>query len=170
MKLTIKAAAVAVLLFSSSCAMMFNDKEVEVKISSNPAGADIFIEGRSYGKTPATLKIIPKDYIVTLTKQGYGSTQLRLESWAAIRSNPGDRGRCLADMFGSILIVPLYSLQYSGACNEFKQAEYFATIPYLGVGAGMMNSNQNSMMGAGQDPKNMVNYYYGQGQQNNYRR
>ncbi len=166
MKLTTKFAAILLLMLSSSCAMMFKDKEVEVKISSTPAGADIFIEGKNYGKTPATLKIIPKNYTVILTKQGYGSAQLKLESWAAIRDKSGDRGRCVADALGTMLILPYYSLVYSGACSEFKQKEYFATIPYLGAGAGMMGSGQRSMMGVGQDPQNMVNYYYGQNPQN----
>ena len=52
---------------SSSCAMMMNEKTDQVSINSNPPGADIFIEGRSYGKTPATITIEAKNQTVFLT-------------------------------------------------------------------------------------------------------
>lgn len=43
MKLARHLALIAVLSFVSSCALMFNDKQAEVTINSNPAGADILL-------------------------------------------------------------------------------------------------------------------------------
>ncbi len=150
MKLLRKFTLLALLSFSCSCAMLFNEKEVDVSIGSNPPGADIFIEGRNYGKTPATIKIEPKNYTVVLTKEGYGSTQLNIEYWATARN-----GKCIADMIGTMLIIPYYSFYWSGYCNDFKQKEYFVTIPRM-TGA----AAKGSMMGVGQNPRDMIQYYY----------
>lgn len=158
MKLAHQFTLVASLLLTSSCAAMFNDKNTEVSINSNPPGADIFIEGRNYGQTPATLNIEAKNQVVILTKEGYGSAQLNLETWYAAKN-----GKCLADAIGMALIVPIYSF-ISGKCNEFKEKEYFVNIPNVG-GAGM-NGGYNPMVGVGNEPKNMIDYYYNQGTQN----
>jgi hypothetical protein len=135
---------------SSSCAMMMNEKTDQVSINSNPPGADIFIEGRSYGKTPATITIEAKNQTVVLTKEGHGSAQLQLEAWATVKN-----GACSADMLGAMLILPLYSAMWSGKCNEFKEKQYFVTIPRT---ASAMNSS--SMLGVGRNPADMINYYY----------
>lgn len=155
MKLINKFVLLVLLGISSSCAMIFNEKTVDVSISSTPAGADIFIDGRNYGKTPATINIEPKNYTAILTKEGYGSAQLQLESWAALRN-----GKCVADALGSMLIIPYYSAFLSGKCDEFKQKEYHVNIPRLGGNYGA--TNYNSMIGLGQNPMNMIDYYYNQ--------
>lgn len=160
MKLARQIALVASLLFASSCAAMFNDKNAEVSINSNPAGADIFIEGRNYGKTPATLNIEAKNQTVVLTKEGYGSAQLQLETWYTAKN-----GKCMADAMGAMFLVPIYSF-ISGKCTEFKEKEYFVNIPNLG-GAGMSGTYRNPnapMIGVGNQPQNMINYYYNQPQ------
>lgn len=158
MKLVRQFALIALISFSSSCALMFNDNMAEVSINSDPSGADIFIEGKNYGRTPATIKIEAKNQTVILTKEGYGSAQLNLETWYTAKN-----GKCLADALGSMLIVPAYSF-ISGKCSEFKEKEYFVNIQNVG-GAGMSGSYRNpnrSMVGAGNNPQNMINYYYNQ--------
>lgn len=155
MKLLHKIALVAMLGMASSCAMIFNEKTVDVSINSSPQGADIFIEGRNYGKTPATINIEPKKYTVVLTKEGYGSTKLELDYWVTIRN-----GKCAADVIGTMLVIPYYSYYWSGKCNEFKQKEYFAVIPNLSSASG--SGNGGSLIGLGQNPANMVDYYYSQ--------
>lgn len=160
MKLARQLALVASLLLASSCAAMMNDKNAEVSINSNPPGANIFIEGRNYGQTPATLNIEAKNQTVVLTKEGYGSAQLQLETWYTAKN-----GKCMADAMGAMFIVPLYSF-ISGKCTEFKEKEYFVTIPNTG-GAGTAGSYRGpnaSMIGAGNQPQNMINYYYNQPQ------
>lgn len=148
----------SLLAANSSCAYLFNEKNVDVSINSSPAGADIFIEGRNYGKTPALLNLEPKSYSVVLSKEGYGSTQLKLESWQAIREKDGEGGRCLADAFGTMLVLPALSY-WSVYCREFKQKEYFVNIPRNSANSG---TRGNSMMGLGQNPSDMINYYYNQ--------
>ncbi len=158
MKLLRQITLIALLGFASSCAMIFNEKEVPLSINSNPSGADIFIDGRNFGKTPATFMIEPKNYTVTLNKEGYGSAQFKLESWATIRN-----GKCAADALGTMLVIPLYSLALSGYCNDFKQKEHFINIPRIGpsVGSAADAPMGGSMLGIGNNPANMVDYYYG---------
>jgi hypothetical protein len=155
MKLLRQVFLVALLGISSSCAMIFNEKTVDVSIGSTPAGAEIFIDGRNYGKTPATINIEPKNYTAILTKEGYGSAQLQLEAWTSLRN-----GKCLADALGSMLVVPYYSAFWSGKCDDFKQKDYHVNIPKLSGNYGA--TNFNSMIGLGQNPVNMIDYYYSQ--------
>ncbi len=131
---------IATLCVLSSCAFLMNGKNVDVTINSNPAGADIVIDGKSYGRTPATLNLEPKNYIVVLTKEGYGSAQLKLESWQAIRRKEGEGSRCVADAVGTMLIVPIFSY-WSVYCRDFKEAEYLVNIPYLGSAAAQPQRN-----------------------------
>lgn len=158
MKFLRQIALIALLSFASSCAMIFNEKEVPLSINSNPSGADIFIDGQNFGKTPATIMIEPKNYTVTLNKEGYGSAQFQLESWATMRN-----GKCVADAMGTMLVIPLYSLVLSGKCDDFKQKEHFVNIPRIAssVGSTMGAPVGNSMLGIGNNPANMVDYYYG---------
>jgi hypothetical protein len=156
MKLLRKLFLVVLLGTASSCAMIFNEKTVDVSINSNPPGATIFIEGKSYGKTPATLKLEPKKYSVLIAKEGYGSAQLQLDYWVTIRN-----GKCMADVLGTMLVIPYYSYYWSGKCNDFKQKDYFVTIPRTG-GIGTSGMSGSSMMNFGQNPSDMVNYYYNQ--------
>ncbi len=153
---SIKIALVAAsLLLLTSCAYLFNDKMVEVGIDSNPSGADIIIEGVNYGKTPAVIKIEPKDYIATLNKEGYGTAQLKLESWQAVRSKKDEGGRCIADTVGSVLILPMFSY-WSVYCRDFKQPRYGVSIPYMGpVGSSPASSRFNSGEGGYQYQNNM---------------
>ncbi len=143
---------------ASSCAF-FNDKNVDLAINSNPPGADIFIEGRSYGVTPTVIKVPPRRYLVTLTKDGYGSAVFNTDVWGTIRSDvngntTADGKRCLADT----LSVIFFFNTFSERCADFKQKEYFINIQKTGNA-----SNKNSsMIGIGNNPNNMVNYYYGQ--------
>ena len=132
MKLFQKLIILSLLALSSSCAMMFNKENVDVTINSNPQGADIFIGGVNYGKTPKTINIKPKDYNVVLAKEGYGTAQIKLESWRAIRHNKAEGRRCLADAVGTMFLIPYYSFYWSGKCLDFKKNEYIGAIPYTG--------------------------------------
>lgn len=117
-----------------------NKKTVEVTIDSNPQGADIYVEGKSYGRTPAVISLEPKTTTVSLVKAGYGSGQMQLESWQAIRTSPGEGGRCLADAIGTMFILPALSY-WSIYCRDFKQPRYSINIPYQGPIAGGSSYN-----------------------------
>ncbi len=128
------------LFLASSCAFFANSKTASVSINSNPQGADILIDGVNYGKTPAVINLQPKSYTVILSKNGYGTGQVNLEYWYAIR--PGADGkRCLADALGTMLILPAISY-WSSYCRMFKQDEYFANLTFMGRGYGN-NANYN---------------------------
>jgi len=160
MKISRFVVLLSVLAASSSCAF-FNGKVVDLAVNSNPAGADIFIEGRSYGKTPTVINVAPKRYLVTLSKDGYGSAVFNTEVWGTIRTDvngntTGDGKRCLADT----LSVVFFFNAFTDNCADFKQKEYFINIPRA-TGSAADNS-QSPVIGAGGNPNNMINYYYGQ--------
>lgn len=143
---------------ASSCAF-FNSKTVDLAINSNPPGADIFIEGRSYGVTPTVIKIEPKKYIVTLTKEGYGSAVFNTETWGTIRTDVNgesnaDGKRCLLDTVSVIFFFNVFTQN----CADFKQKEYFINIPRTGAA---MGNGAGSLIGIGNKPNNMIDYYYG---------
>lgn len=160
MKLFRQLALLSLLTAASSCAF-FNSKTVDVSFGSNPAGANIFIEGRNYGQTPATINIEPKEYNVTLVKEGYGSANLKTEIWyGTVRTDvngnrTGDGTRCILDM---LTVLFSFNSWNSTRCGDFKQKQYFVTIPHFGN----TGASNGSMIGVGQRPADMINYYYNQ--------
>lgn len=163
MKLKLRSIAVLALIFLASSCSFFNDKTVDVAINSTPPGADVFIEGRNYGRTPLTLNIEPKPYSVVLVKEGYGSANLNMEIWwGTIRTTidgqrTGDGTRCFLDMMTLIFSFNMYN---STRCGDFKEKTYNVVIPRSNNFAG------NSTMGVGQRPADMIPYYYNQGMMN----
>lgn len=155
------AALVALVAFASSCSF-FNDKTVEVAINSTPSGADVFIEGKNYGRTPLTLNINPKPYNAVLVKEGYGSANLNMEIWyGTIRTTiDGDRTsdgtRCFLDM---MTVIFSFNAWNSDRCGDFKEKTYNVVIPKSS------NFGRNSNMGLGQSPSQMIPYYYNQNTQ-----
>jgi PEGA domain len=118
--------------FTSSCAF-FNSTKVTLPIASNPPGANVYIDGAYFGKTPTILNLEPsKDYQATLTKEGYGSSTVNLETWASVRGGRGaDTTRCVLDAMGAMLIIPLASF-LSVHCRDFKQEQYMVNIQNSG--------------------------------------
>lgn len=153
MKKLINLVTTTSLLFSSSCAFLFNKKEVDLSISSNPPGANIIIDGRNYGQTPKIINIIPKNYDVSLRIPGYGSTNVKLQTWQAIREKKGEGGRCLADALGTMILLPMLSY-WSVYCRDFKQKDYLITIPQNESGQGRIIPNENPMPIGSQIPFN----------------
>ncbi len=117
-------------------------------ITSNPPGADIIIEGRNYGRTPAVISLRPKPYQVSLLKEGYGSANFKMDVWQGMEPG-GDGKRCLADMIGFIFIVTFYSAYFSDECKTFKEEEYRIEIPYTASNYGR---NPNQGQGRGRSP------------------
>lgn len=148
----------AVIPFASSCAF-FNSKTVDVAINSTPTGASVFIDGKNYGVTPLTLNIEPNPYNAVLVKEGYGSTNLNMEIWyGTIRTTidgetTSDGTRCFLDM---MTLVFSFNAWNKTRCGDFKQKQYNVVIPRT---ASLQN---NSTMGIGQRPADMIPYYYNQ--------
>ena len=74
------AVLVFLLFFSSSCATLFRGASENITFSSDPEGAEIFIDGFSEGKTPATI-IVDKsvDGVVRYQKKGYETKEFKLK-------------------------------------------------------------------------------------------
>lgn len=73
-KQTFKTALLIVIACSLnfSCASIFKGSSADVRINSNPAGADIFINGIDRGQTPQTLSLKRnQSYVLTFKKEGY---------------------------------------------------------------------------------------------------
>lgn len=71
---------VIICLLFSSCATIINGPDQKVTILSDPAGADIEINGVEAGKTPSTFRIVrAKDHEITLSKEGYHVHTVKLE-------------------------------------------------------------------------------------------
>ncbi|GAB5408551.1 MAG: hypothetical protein BalsKO_09160 [Balneolaceae bacterium] len=65
-------AALLVSFLSLSCASIFKGSSADVRVNSNPAGADIYINGIDRGQTPQTLSLKRnQDYVLTFKKEGY---------------------------------------------------------------------------------------------------
>jgi hypothetical protein len=162
MKTIFKLFYLSLLVLLASCALIGNSKTVDVAINSNPQGADIVIEGRNYGKTPTVINIEPKDYVVTLTKEGHGTTNFKMETWGTIRRDiegkrTADGTRCVLDM---VSVVFSFN-SWSKYCYDFKQKEYNANIPYMGSQAAISGYPEGGYKPENLSP-DLVNHYYQQ--------
>lgn len=65
-----------VALWLNGCATLFGDNTRQVTVKSNPAGADIYIDGIQYGTTPSVITLPNYIYggkVITLEKKGYNT-------------------------------------------------------------------------------------------------
>ncbi|MFM7620827.1 MAG: PEGA domain-containing protein [Alphaproteobacteria bacterium] len=176
-KLIIMITCLSSIIFSSSCSF-FNSKNSEVRINTNPQGARIIINGNDHGFTPATLNIPAKKYFINLQKDGYGSAILEVDSWASIKTNVNnkivaDGYRCLLDSLNPFLFFTVFLKN----CQDFKKKSYnvviqqnpsaFSNIQNYGHDQGY-GMNNNSLIGVGNNPQNVIYYGYDQNNFQNY--
>jgi hypothetical protein len=163
MKNTLKLLPVIALFIVNSCSFA-NKSTVTVPINSNPPGADVYIDGRGYGQTPTFVELTPnKNYQATISKKGYGSTNITMESWYSLRSGDGaDGGRCMADVGAFVIPYFIVLLFAPEKCGSFKQTDYFVDLTSGGSAAVEDVSLQQST------PSNTGgrNNYYNQSGQN----
>lgn len=90
----------AVLLLSvSSCAALFNSGTKGVVFTSEPNGAEVFINGQPYGRTPLSLKLKQKkDYVVMFRRSGF-------EERSYIVNNHVGAGWVILDVLGGLVPV-----------------------------------------------------------------
>jgi hypothetical protein len=153
-------------LILQSCSY-FNSKNAELKISSNPSGALILVEGRAMGRTPTIVNLPPKKYMITLQKEGYGSAIFETEGWASIKTKAdgsinADGYRCLLDSLNPFLFFNVFLKN----CRDFKKKTFEMNIAQ-DQNSGVFPNN-NSMMGIGNIPQNMIYYNYNPNQQYQY--
>ncbi len=122
----LKFSLVLVMLFSSSCAMIFNKNDVEVNFKSIPDGADVYVDGEKVGKTPVITRIRPsKDYVILYIKDGYANHEFKIKKIignSTLRPT-SEYSMCVIDAIGSILIVPMVSV-FSNSCAQFDNTIY----------------------------------------------
>lgn len=79
-----RALVVFLMIFSlGGCATLFGDNDREVSIVSYPSGANVYMNGVNYGKTPTSLVLPRVGYtgqIITLTKPGYKAQTLQVQT------------------------------------------------------------------------------------------
>jgi hypothetical protein len=129
MKNTLKLLPVIALFVVNSCSFA-NKSTVTVPINSNPPGADVVIDGKNYGQTPLFASLNPgKNHKATISKKGYGSASIDMDTWYSMRDGEGDDGkRCMADI-GSFLFPYFVVLLFAPEkCASFKQADYFVDL------------------------------------------
>lgn len=78
-KLTLITLLLSCFLIYSGCATIFSGSRDEIKLSSEPGGAKVVVDGQERGKTPLKLSLKKgKDYQVEFTKEGYEKKMVSL--------------------------------------------------------------------------------------------
>ena len=144
MKNIINSLLIAVLFIINACSFA-NKSTITVPINSSPPGADVYVEGKNFGQTPAFVELTPdRNYKATISKEGYESVEIDMEAWYSLRGGSGADGkRCMMDVGSFILpyfIVLLFSPE---KCGSFKQSDYFVD---LGTKKKVNNINQNQQI------------------------
>ncbi|MCA8939885.1 MAG: PEGA domain-containing protein [Planctomycetes bacterium] len=71
---------VVMALSLSSCATIIDGTSSDVRITSEPSGATVLVDGIEKGKTPATVKMSKSDSnVVTLKLNGYDDSMMKVE-------------------------------------------------------------------------------------------
>lgn len=159
----LKLLPIIALVIINSCSFA-NKSTVIVPVNSNPPGADVVIDGRNYGQTPTFVELTPnKNYKATISKKGYGSANIDMDTWYSVRGGEdGDGKRCLADS-AAVLPIMMVLLFAPEKCGSFKQSDYFVDIS----GGRTSGVEEMSVPVNNQNQVNQNNYYQNYQQPNN---
>ena len=65
----------------SNCATVFNDREPLVDIDSQPAGADVYVDGEYLGTTPVQVELsVHREHTIVFRKDGFDDRTFRLSN------------------------------------------------------------------------------------------
>jgi hypothetical protein len=120
----------SLLLFVLSACSFANKSTISVPINSNPPGADVYIDDQYFGQTPVFADLKPsKNYKARISKPGFGSTTIDMETWYSLRNSDGADGkRCVADVASFVLPYMVVLLFAPEKCGSFKQSDYFVDL------------------------------------------
>ena len=74
---------ICVVIGITGCASMFGDNTRQVAVNSQPMGASIYMDGKSYGTTPANITLPNYVYggkTITLKHAGYADQELQINT------------------------------------------------------------------------------------------
>ena len=65
----------------SNCATVFNDREPLVDIGSQPAGAEVYVDGEFVGTTPVQVELsVHREHTIVFRKEGFDDRTFRLSN------------------------------------------------------------------------------------------
>jgi hypothetical protein len=83
----------------AACGALFNGGPANVAFNSNPAGAQVWVNGLNMGVTPTTLQLDKsKDHTITFRREGYADTNYQL-------SNRVSATYVILDILGGVLPI-----------------------------------------------------------------
>lgn len=110
MRKTIISSTLAIALLTSSCATMVSGSKQNVKFSSNPSTATIFIDEVEVGKTPFEIKLERKsEHSVMIKLEGYQTYETKLTK----KFNAWYIGNILFGGLIGIIIDPITGAMYN---------------------------------------------------------
>lgn len=74
---------ISLTLLLSGCATLFSDPEDEITFTTDPKGAEVYLNGDLAGKTPFSLKVereFSKTMIIVIKKKGYKTKEFMLKN------------------------------------------------------------------------------------------
>lgn len=110
MKKTIISSSLALVLLTSSCATIISGSKQNVKFSSNPTTATIFIDEIEVGKTPFEIKLARKsEHSVMIKLEGYQTYETKLTK----KFNAWYVGNILLGGLIGLIIDPITGAMYN---------------------------------------------------------
>lgn len=134
MKKSIITCSLALTLLFSSCATIISGSKQNVKFSSNPSSATIFIDEVEVGKTPFEIKLARKsEHAVLIKLEGYQTYQTTLTK----KFNAWYIGNILIGGWIGLIIDPITGAIYNLSPNEISAQ--------MNVATAFKNSNKNDV-------------------------
>jgi len=112
---------VCLIFVLAGCATLFKGTKEEVSFGSNPAGAEIYIDGKLMGKTPAAFQLITKKVYVIEFKLGDKTKTVNL-------NNSVGAGWIILDVLGGL--VPVIVDAATGAWYSFDMKNVNVDLQY----------------------------------------
>jgi hypothetical protein len=117
MKKSIISCSLALTLLLSSCATIVSGSKQNVKFSSNPSSASIFIDEVEVGKTPFEIKLARKsEHSVMIKLEGYQTYQTNLTK----KFNAWYIGNILIGGLIGLIVDPITGAIYNLSPNEIN--------------------------------------------------
>lgn len=113
--------AVVVVVSLTGCATLFGSSNKGVTFTSEPTGAEVIINGQSFGRTPLSLNLKQKgDYAITFREAGYEDRAFRL-------NNHVGAGWVVLDVLGGL--IPVVIDAATGSWYSLNDSSVHGVLP-----------------------------------------